>query len=49
MIGKVYRILFSPRIGTLHRCFPVVMRRSELVYFIKQLLIHELIRGSLTR
>ena len=44
------RILLSPLVGTLHRCAPAgdaTMRRSELAHFNKQMLIHELIRGSL--
>ena len=50
-IGKAYRILLSPLIGTPHRCVPAgdaAMRRSVLGDFNKQMLIHELIRGSLT-
>jgi hypothetical protein len=54
-IGKAYRILLSPLVGTPHRCIPAgdaAMRRSELDgpalrYFNQQMLIHELIRGSL--
>jgi hypothetical protein len=49
-IGKAYRILLSPLIGMPHHCIPAgdaAMRRSELAYFNKQMLIHELIRGSL--
>ena len=49
-IGKAYRILLSPLIGTPHRCVPAgdaAMRRSALAHFNQQMLIHELIRGSL--
>ena len=40
-IGKAYRILLSPL-----ACVPA--GDAELAYFNKQMLIHELIRGSLT-
>jgi hypothetical protein len=44
-IGKAYRILLSPLVGTPHRCIPA--GDEELAYFNQQMLIHELIRGSL--
>jgi hypothetical protein len=43
--GKAYRILLSPLVGMPHRCVPA--GDAELVHFNQQVLIHELIRGSL--
>ena len=53
-IGKAYRILLSPLVGTQHRCVPAgeaAMRHSELDGpalrpINKQMLTHELIRVS---
>jgi hypothetical protein len=54
-IGKAYRILLSPLVGTPHRSISAgeaANRRSDLDgpalrHFNQQMLIHELIRGSL--